>query len=101
MAQSCTANPALARKIQAAILQRLADVTQIAVSTALDVSEATVSRLKSEHLESFTAFLAALELKVVPARSKCYEPEYIDHLRFFAKKGLEREAERVELEWDD
>jgi Ran GTPase-activating protein (RanGAP) involved in mRNA processing and transport len=98
-AAPCAANPALARKIQAAILQRLAEASQIAVSTALDVSEATISRLKSEHLESFAAFLAALELKVVPAHAKCYEPEYIEHLRFFASKGLEREPRA--LEWDE
>ena len=88
MAESCAANPALARKSQSTILQRLASVGQKPVADALAVSEATVSRMKGEGVESFTAFLAALELKVVPAGHRCYAPEYIEHLHYFAEIGM-------------
>lgn len=92
MAEPCATNSPLARKNAAAILHRLAQVSQIAVSEALNVSEATVSRLKSEQVESFTAFLAALELKVVAASAECYEPEYIEHLRYFARVGIAKDT---------
>lgn len=92
MAEPCAVNSPLARKNASLILRRLAEVSQIVVSEALNVSEATISRLKSKHLESFTAFLAALGLKVVPASAECYEPGYIEHLRYFAKVGIAKDT---------
>lgn len=92
MPEGCAASSPLARKNAATILQRLAKVTQIAVSEAMDVSEATVSRLKSQELESFSAFLGALSLKVVSASAECYEPEYIEHLRYFARVGIAKDT---------
>jgi len=88
MAESCAANPVLARKSQSAVLQRLSSVGQKPVADALSVSEATISRMKAEGVETFTAFLAVLDLKVVPATHQCYAPEYIDHLRYFARLGM-------------
>lgn len=99
MAASCLANPTLARKSQSTILHRLATVGQKPVADALDVSEATVSRLKGEGLESFTAFLAALALKVVPADHICYSPDYIEHLHYFAKRGMD--DAKPELQWEE
>lgn len=64
----------------------------------LAVSEATVSRVKSEQLETFSRFLAALGLKTVPAHFKCYDPAHIAHLEYFAKIGLARET--PPLEWE-
>lgn len=92
-----------ARKISAAILHRLASVGQVHAADAMHVSESTVSRLKSEHLESFSTLLAALELKVVPAGHKCYDPTHIEHLLYFAGLGMKHEAAVgvPELEWDD
>lgn len=89
MAESCQANPVLARKSQSTILQRLASIGQKPVADALGLSEATVSRMKSEAVESFTAFLAVLGLKVVAAEHRCFSPEYMDHLHYFAKLGME------------
>jgi hypothetical protein len=98
--ESCQANPGLARKSQSLILQTLASVGQAPVAKALDVSEATVSRMKSEQLESFTAFLATLNLKIVPAEHKCYEPAYIEHLHYFAKIGMQMAADTAPtLDW--
>ena len=99
MAESCTANPALARKCAATILQSLASAGQKPVADALGVSEATVSRMKGDTLESFTALLAALDLKVVPAAHKCYAPDYIEHLHYFARLGM-AEA-KPGLAWED
>jgi hypothetical protein len=99
MAESCQADPVLARKSLAAILQALASAGQKPVADALGVSEATVSRMKGEWLENFTALLGALNLKVIPAEHKCYAPEYIDHLHYFAKRGMEQ-ANPAELQWD-
>lgn len=88
-----------ARKVHAAILKRLAAVGQVRVAEMLDVSEATVSRLKSEHLETFAHFLAALGLKAVPADHQCFHPDYIAHLRYFAQYGLSHQTPPT-LEWE-
>lgn len=101
MAASCQPNPELARKSQTLILQRLSSVGQKPVADALQLSEATVSRMKSEAVESFTAFLACLNLKVVPADHKCYSPDYVTHLHYFAQIGMQMAAETAPtLEWD-
>lgn len=100
MAESCTANPDLARKSQSTILQRLASVGQRPVADALSVSEATISRMKGEGVESFTAFLAALSLKVVPASSVCYPADHIEHLEYFARIGMARAGDVPKLDFD-
>lgn len=101
MAESCAANPTLARKSQSQILQRLSSVGQKPVADALSVSEATISRMKGEGLESFTALLGALGLKVVPADNKCYSPDYIEHLHYFAKRGMEEAKPELVLDFDE
>lgn len=101
MAESCNANPESARKSQSTILQRLASIGQKPVADALAVSEATVSRMKSEGVESFTGFLAALGLKVVPTANVCYPPEHIEHLEYFARIGMARAGDAVKLNFDE
>lgn len=98
MPESCQANPSLARKSQTLILQRLASEGQAPVARALSVSEATISRMKGEGIESFAALLGALGLQVVPVEHKCYSAEYIGHLIYFAKRGM---AEGPELAGGD
>lgn len=100
MAESCKANPELARKSQTLILQRLASAGQKPVADALALSEATISRVKSEGVESFTAFLAALSLKVVPAENICYPPGHIEHLEYFARIGMARVGDVPKLEFE-
>ncbi len=101
MAESCTPNPTLARKITSTILQRLASVGQKPVADALSVSEATVSRMKGEGLESFSALLGTLGLKVVPATHKCYAPEYIEHLHYFAQIGMQDAKPQLADDFDE
>lgn len=88
MPESCQANASLARKSQTLILQRLASAGQAPVARALAVSEATISRMKGETVESFTALLGVLGLKVVAAEDNYYPPDYIAHLHYFAKRGI-------------
>lgn len=87
--------------MQSIIFQRLASVGQVAVAAALSVSEATISRMKGEGVESFTAFLACLGLKVVPAEHQCYEPAYIEHLSYFAKLGMAQAQPPKPLEFEE
>lgn len=89
----------VARKSQSTILQRLASVGQNEIAKALGVSEATVSRMKSEQAESFAVLLAVLGLKVVPTVNRCYPPEHIGHLEYFAKLGMQQAP--TALEWDE
>ncbi len=100
MNEACAANPPAARKMLSLIFQRLSSVGGGPVAIALGVSEATISRLKNEQAEPFTAFLAVLGLKVVPAEHKCYAPDYIEHLRYFARVGMAQEQPQV-LEWGE
>lgn len=64
-----------AKQAHSLALQRLAAVTQTAVSTAMGTSESTINRIKTERLEEVLLMLAHLGLKVVPADFKCVNPE--------------------------
>jgi hypothetical protein len=101
MHESCALDPTLARKNLSAILQRLSSVGQKPVADALGTSEATISRMKGEQLETFSGLLSVLGLKTVPAEHKCYSGDYIASLRYFAKLGMAQEQEPVGLEWGD
>lgn len=99
MAEPCTANPTLARKIMSTILQALASAGQTHVATAIELDEATVSRLQSVHLKNCSALLAALELKVVPAKYLCYSREHVEHLEYFARIGMAQQTPT--LNWEE
>lgn len=100
IAELSATTASVARKSQTLILQRLASVGQATVGRALDKSETWVSRWKSEDSESCASLLAALDLKVVPAEQRCYPPEYIEHLRYFARIGMAQEQPPI-LDWGD
>lgn len=64
-----------ARKTVQMFLQRMQEPgTGVAVAATMGVSEATVSRIKSERLEEVATLLACLGLKVVPTEYKCVDP---------------------------
>lgn len=88
MAALCVANPDLSRKCQTEILRALASAGQRLAGEAIGKSETWVSRFASEHLKTCADLLGALNLKVVPAEMQCYEREYVDNLRYFAKLGM-------------
>lgn len=63
-----------ARKAHVTILRALQEPgRQVALATAMGVSESTVSRFKSDHLEQLCAVISHLGLKVVPTEFQCVD----------------------------
>ena len=89
----------IARKSHSLILRRLASVGQKNAGEAIGKSETWVSRWKDADAEIEARLLAALGLKIVPATAICYSPEGIEHLMFFARKGMAQQP--AALEWED
>jgi hypothetical protein len=99
-AESCRVDAEISRKSQSEILRRLASVGQNAVGEALGKSETWISRWKSDDLRSCADLLSVLGLKVVPSENRCYPPEHIAHLEYFARRGMEMQAPTLEWEAD-
>jgi hypothetical protein len=99
--EGCAPAGEVARKSQTRILRALASVGQRPVADALGKSETWVSRWKSEDVETFARLLEALGLKVVPIGVKCYEPEYVEHLRYFARLGFNTETPALNVDEGD
>lgn len=89
------------RKNHAAILGRLASVGGARLAEALNVSEATVSRWKSEHAEQCARALSALGLKVVPVDMRCFDEKKIDAILQLAKSHLAEIEKSEQLAWDE
>lgn len=87
------------RKTVQAVLQRLAEASAVSVAEAVGVSESTISRFKSEHLEQVAAILAEVGLKVVPVEYQCFEPSYIRALQRLAAEELGAHKSAPKLEW--
>lgn len=65
-----------ARKSHLTLLRALQEPgRQMALATAMGVSESTISRLKNEHAEAFCAMAAHLGFKLVPSEHRCVNPE--------------------------
>ena len=75
-------------------------VVMAAIAVAMGVSEATVSRLLSEHLDKFALMLAHAGLRVVGQDMRCFPPDYVDALLFMAKQHLSTVQTVRTLEWD-
>lgn len=69
MGKACLQPDERARKTVQVVLQRLSGGNQVAIATALGLSESTISRHKNEHLELFAKILAHAGLKVVPVEA--------------------------------
>jgi len=70
------------RKAYAAVLQRLQEPGRgVAISSALGVSESTVSRIKTEHVEHVLSFLYALGFKLVSQEIACSDSNELKMLR--------------------
>ncbi|MBS0339818.1 MAG: helix-turn-helix domain-containing protein [Proteobacteria bacterium] len=90
-----------ARKIVSTVLQAAQrEATQTAIAAAMGCSESTVSRLLSDHLEKLALVLAHAGLKVAPAESRCFPPDYVDALLLMAKQHLSTVQSVKNLEWD-
>lgn len=92
--------PERARKMASLVLQRLQEPGRaVAIATAMGTSEATVSRLKNDHLEPLCKLLAHAGLKIVPADLRCIDPIELEAYLMLAKKAAQ--AVTVEsLTWD-
>ena len=90
-----------ARKIVSSVLKATQrDASQAAIAVAMGVSEATVSRLLSEHLDKFALMLAHAGLRVVGQDMRCFPPDYVDALLLMAKQHLSTVQTVRTLEWD-
>lgn len=78
----------LACKNQTAMLQAFAEMTDRVVGERLGVSEATLSRFKSDEVERCSQFLAALGLKCVPVSAVEYDEDLLQALLTLAKLKL-------------
>lgn len=92
---------AVARKSHSTALQRLASVGQAALADQVRVHESTISRWKSEQLEASIAYLAALGLKVVPASHRCFNPEQVAAILFFARERMAQLQSPEHLDWEE
>ena len=92
-----------ARKISAVILQRTQrDATQVALATALGVSESTVSRmLAPESLDKMAAMLAHAGLKVVPVERVCVDPQMYEAMTRIASRAMADAETAQRLVWGD
>lgn len=83
------------------ILRRLASIGQVKLAEALGVSEATISRWKSEQAEQCAKALALLGLKVVPVEFECYKPDTVDWLLQGVRLGVGAVRSRQDLADED
>jgi hypothetical protein len=94
--------PHAVRKAAQRLRKRLQEVGQAPVAAALHVDVATVSRWVSEgRVDQFGALVEELGLKLVPVTHACVNREELDHLMFWARKGLEAVRSADDLIWDD
>lgn len=101
MDEACADVSARARKNHAQILRSLASVGQVNVAKQMDVSEATISRLKDGELAKLATLLAACGLKCVPCTLKCYHAKDIDSLLHFAKQQMAKFESHEHLAFED
>lgn len=96
MSEVSASIPEIARMNQTAILRAVADKSQAFVASVMGVDPSTVNRMLSpENVEKSATFLAASGLRLVPAESRQYDPDYIKSLQILAARciALERGAQ--------
>lgn len=102
MAEASDTPERRASKAVRLVLQRLAAPgTASAIAVAIGESEATVSRLKTEHLERLCRVLAHAGLKVVPAEKVCVDRETYESVARIAARAMADEPTVRRLMWDD
>lgn len=67
----------------------------------MGVSEATISRLKNEHLAGFCAMLAHAGLKVVPVAYVCVNRESYEAITLIASRAMSNQDTAKKLLWDE
>lgn len=94
--------PALrARRIAAAVLQAAQrESTQAAIAAAMGVSESTISRLLSDHLDKFANVLAHAGLKVVDSSFRCVDARTFQAFEVLFEKAM-RQTTPARLIFED
>lgn len=92
MSQSSSEAVATARNTQAALLQRVRDITQTEAARQLGVDKSTINRLVNAHAEQLLALLVVAGFQVVDARARFIRPEELEALRLLARHGLDNLA---------
>ncbi len=88
------------------VLQRLSSVSQAEVARRIEVSDATISRLvgceaeRTSLLERLCQVLVALNLKVVPEKTRCFEPRKVEILMELARDHLNQLQNVEQLTWE-
>ena len=100
MNEACATVDSIANKSLTTILNAVEKVGQNTIADGCGVDGSTITGDKAKYWPRFAKTLAIAGLKVVPAEHKCYAPEYIDHLHYFAKIGMAM-AQPTELEWPE
>lgn len=90
-----------ARKAYLTVLRALQEPgRQVAIATAMGVSESTVSRFKNDQLEQFCSVLAHAGLKVVPTDMQCFPADKVQALLTLAKDHLSAIERPDQLVWE-
>jgi hypothetical protein len=90
-----------ARKATSVILRAMQDPgRQVAIATAMGVSESTVSRMKNDQLEQFCLLLAHAGLKVVPIEMQCFPADKVQALLTLARDHLAAIERPDQLVWE-
>lgn len=90
-----------ARKINSIVLQRVQrDASQVAIAAAMGVSESTISRLLSDHLDKLALVLAHAGLKVVPVEMQCFPTDKVNALLTLARDHLATIERPDQLTWE-
>ena len=92
-----------ARKFAGLLRKRLQEVGQAPVAQSVGVDVSVVSRMFSEgRVDQFCAVLEALDVKLVPAEFRCVRSaDELEHLMFWAKKGMESVKSAADLFEDE
>ncbi|HAC90928.1 MAG TPA: hypothetical protein DCF63_09890 [Planctomycetaceae bacterium] len=91
-----------ARKSHAAVLQALSRPgTQVAIATAMGISETQVSRMKNEQLEQICVLLAHAGMKVVSNDKVCVNREAYESMSYIASKAMADRDISKRLIWED
>jgi len=91
-----------ARKFSAVLRKRLQEVGQATVASEMDVDISTISRAVSEgRLDQICAVITALGYKIVPEDFHCVKREELDHVMWWARKGMEAIKTAADLVYED
>jgi hypothetical protein len=78
-----------ARKAHVTVLRALQEPgRQVALATAMGVSESTVSRFKSDQLEQLCTLISHLGLKIVPAEFQCVDQRTFAAFQILWEKAM-------------